>query len=278
MLKQKIVERMVSFSGTQAKVARFILENSREAPFMTASQIAQAVGVSESSVIRLASSLGYSGYPELKDAMKSLLLDQMTTIERMAMHDHEPDDSAYHRMIAMDILDLREAQSRLDFRLIREWAREAVAAPSLYLAAQRSSAILAQYLRFYLSWFLPSVRLLDDTLIREQLSVASPRSMVIGISFPRYSRWTVEAMNMARSLGFRLTVITNRSDGPMSDVKPEYVLTVPSRHISFVDSFTAPMSLINCLIVAVADQLGDLTKERLRRLEAMWERDSVYVF
>jgi len=276
LLKEKIIAGMKGFSSTQAKVARFILENPREAPFMTASQMAESVDTSESSVIRFASILGYSGYPELKEAMKSLLLDQMTTIERMAVYDDDPRESPCHRIMTLDMLDLGESQTNLNPQGIRSWASEVLEAPAIYMAAQRSSLALAGYLSFYLSWFHPSVHQLNDTLIREQLTTAPKGSMMMGISFPRYSRWTVEAMKLGRSLGLTLTAISDSPHNPMTEAEPEHVLTAPCRHISFIDSLTAPMSLMNCLIMAVADEMGDEAKKRLQELEELWTENPVY--
>lgn len=277
LLKEKIASEIKGFSPSQARIARFILDHPREAPFMTASQMAERIDVSESSVIRFASHLGYSGYPELKEAMKELLLDQMTTIERMALYDDDHHkESTCQRTMALDMLDLGEAQKGLDPAKVELFAKALVQAPSVYFAAQRSSSVLAQYLGFYLSWFLPSVNHLTADLFREKLITAPSESLVVGISFPRYSRWTVDVVSMAKERGHRIGVISDSSDSPMAQSNPEHTLVVPCRHISFIDSFTAPMSLMNCIIMAVAEELGEKAKGRLVELEELWTEGSVY--
>ena len=67
-------QRMASFSKGQRTIARYILGNYDKAAFMTAARMGEAVGVSESTVVRFAVELGYRGYPGMKKAHLPRLL------------------------------------------------------------------------------------------------------------------------------------------------------------------------------------------------------------
>lgn len=278
MLKENIITRMSEFSSSQTKIARFILDNPSEAPFMTANQLGEQINVSESTVIRFANLMGYSGYPELREAMKSILLDHMTTIDRMNIYNMEEEgESSCHRFMNLDLLDLRKAHATINSQDIKDFAEAAVKAPAIYLAAQRSSKALAYYLSFYLSWFLPFVEILEESTAIERLFTAPRGSLLIGISFPRYSRWTVDIMKEGADLGLKLAVISDCNHNPMAEAKPEHILSIPCRHISFIDSFTAPMSLMSCIIIAIAEALGEGAKGQLKKLEQTWSKEKTYV-
>jgi DNA-binding MurR/RpiR family transcriptional regulator len=279
MLKDRIISGMSKFSPAQERLAQFVLDYPREAAFLTSTELGRRNGVSESSVVRFAYVLGYSGYPELREAAKELLLGQMSTVERM--DDYEAmagkRKSSPWDVLGADASDIKTAKDSVDFSEIKRFAEALIAAPCVYVAAQRSSFTLASFFSFYSSWFLPSVIVLDGSSWREKLHAAQDGSILFGISFPRYSQWTVDIMKFGKSIGhITLAVMTDSHVCPMTSSDPEYVITSPCSHVSFLDSFTVPMSVMNCLILSIAESLGDKAKKILTELEDSWSKDSVY--
>ncbi|WP_286846959.1 MULTISPECIES: MurR/RpiR family transcriptional regulator [Aminobacterium] len=276
MLREQIAAKINELSPGQRKVAYFILEKPREAAFLTASQLGTQVGVSEATVIRFAHTLGLSGYQELHQAISHMLIDHLTTLERMEKYRTSGEKSLFDTAIGKDINSMRLVQSRLDEKVIRNLAALFTQAPAIYIAGYRSSYTLAYYLSFYLSWILPNIKLMPLDMPYELLVNAPPESVVTGISFPRYSTWTLKVLRYARGNNLQTVAITDEYTSPLATYAL-HVVTIPYTPISFIDSFAAPISVLNCIILSIAQELGDTLSSRLEILERYWEENNLYV-
>ncbi len=275
MLRERIASRLQEMTPGQALVANYILEYSREAAFLTASQLGERVGVSETTVIRLAHLLGFSGYQQLRSAMTNLLMDRLSTLERLKDYASTQEGDFFERALRKDLETLTLTLSSICADDLKSLGAAIATAECVYLAGHRSSFSLAYYLSFYLSWILPNVKNVSTDMPFEMLANAPKKSIVLGISFPRYSTWTVQVLETASELGLVTASLTNDLASPLA-VLSDYVLAVPYKPISFIDSFAAPMSVLNCLILSVAQQLGDEVTKKLGILEKRWREDDVY--
>ena len=82
-----IEKNMISFSKGQKLIARYILDNYDKAAFMTASRLGKTVEVSESTVVRFATQLGYDGYPSMQRALQEMIRGKLTSIQRIQASD-----------------------------------------------------------------------------------------------------------------------------------------------------------------------------------------------
>lgn len=276
MLRERIVNKLKDMTPGQSAVAMFLLDHPGDAAFLTASQLGSRVGVSETTVIRLSHFLGYSGYPELRGEITNRLMDRLSTLERLKDYGSGEKNDIYEKAVRKDLETLTEALASIPSEELDELGRVMAATPAIYLAGYRSSMSLVYYLSFYLSWILPSVRIINHDMPYALLLNAPRESLVLGISFPRYSRWTVEVLDQAESMGLLTASITTDLASPMA-VKSRYVVAAPYMPVSFIDSFAAPMSLINCLILSVARNLGPEVTEKLGTLEEHWKEEKIYV-
>ena len=275
MLKKMIAKKMEKLTPGQRETARFLLENPKEAAFLTASQVGERVGVSESTVIRLASAIGFDGYPALRSAVKDLLMERLTTLERRGEYSSQEAGSLFHKAIESDIDALGSVRSTVDVEAIERLGREIAGAKSVLVVGHRSSRTLAYYLFHYLSWLFPNVELLDSETGLEKMTVAGEKTLVIGISFPRYTTWTVEMLEYAKKRNLKVAAITNDYSSPLASPS-DLVITAPWNPLSFIDSFTAPLCVINCVILAAALTLGEEARNKLAKLEEVWKRRAVY--
>lgn len=276
MLWEIIKGRMDRLPAGQQAVARFLLSLPREAAFLTAAQLGGQVGVSESTVIRLAASLGFPGFPELRNALRETLRDQLSALERLQIYQATGEGSnLVQRVLRQDLQRGLSALASLDDGPIEALAEALCNSPSIYLIGLRSARALVAYLGTYLSWFLPEVHYLEGDLFREQVVAARQGSLFVGISFPRYTRQTVECLTFARRQGLATAAITDSLSSPLAEVA-DYTVTVPSSQISYIDSFVIPIGLLNALLLRVTDRLGLRASERLERLEAVWAEAKIY--
>ncbi|MBQ8135386.1 MAG: MurR/RpiR family transcriptional regulator [Clostridia bacterium] len=278
-LLTQINDRFSGFSKGQKLIANFITEHYDKAAFMTASKLGTTVGVSESTVVRFATELGYDGYPKMQKAMQEMIRDKLTSVQRIEVtKSRMGGEDVLSTVLNQDIEKIRrtlEETSKDDFNN----AVSAIAkAKTIYIFAVRSSAALASFLGYYYSLIFEHVKVISnygETEIYENLFRISADDVIIGISFPRYSNAAVKAMTFAQRRGAKVIAITDSMTSPLCTLS-DYVLIAKSDMASVVDSLVAPLSMINALIVATVIELDGEVEKTFSCLESIWEEYDVY--
>ncbi len=274
-----INEKTPGFSKGQKLIARFITEHYDKAAFMTASKLGTTVGVSESTVVRFATELGYDGYPKMQKAMQEMIRDKLTSVQRIEVtRNRFGGGDVLSNVLSQDIEKIRrtiEETSKEDFQnSVRAISR----AKTIYIFAVRSSAALASFLGYYYSLIFDNVKVISnygESEVYEKLFRISEEDVIIGISFPRYSNAAIKAMNFAHRRGAKVIALTDSMMSPLCGLS-DYVLIAKSDMASVVDSLVAPLSMINALIVATIIELDGKAEETFSRLESIWEEYDVY--
>ena len=275
----KIQSELPGFSKGQKQIARFILEHYDKAAFMTASRLGVTVGVSESTVVRFATELGYDGYPHLQRALQEMIRNKLTSVQRMEV--------AGDRMGGRDVLQtvlhadtdmIRVTLDEIDRDAFQGAVDALMGAKRIYILGVRSSSALASFLGFYFNLLFENVTLVHTNSVSEifeQVLRVGPGDVLFGISFPRYSKRTLSAMKYARDRGARVIALTDSQLSPLARVA-DHVLLARSDMAIFVDSLVAPLSVINALIVAVGMSRRDEIEQTFNKLERIWEEYDVY--
>lgn len=274
-----IGEKLPSFSKGHKLIANYILAHYDKAAFMTAQKLGRTVGVSESTVVRFASMLGYDGYPSLQKALQEMMRSRLTAVQRIEVtSDQMNGEDVLERVLNQDIDRIRrtlEETSKQDFKSAVDRITEA---NTIYIVGTRSSASLAAFLGYYLSLIFPRVKLVPSTTtseLFERIMHIDEKDLMIGISFPRYSKQTVKALDFAKHNGAKVVAITDSASSPIAKYA-DSLLLARSDMASFVDSLVAPLSLINALVVAVSIKNRDIVSETFERLERVWDEYDVY--
>ena len=274
-----IQENIHTFSKGQKKIAGFILESYDKAAFMTASRLGKRVGVSESTVVRFASELGYDGYPDMQRSLQKMIRNRLTTVQRIEVtNDRLGDQDLLSMVLQSDIDKIRQTLEELDRESFNRAVDAIVSARKIYIIGVRSSAAIASFLNFYFNLIFDNVVLVSASTaseIFESLLRVGEGDVVIGVSFPRYSSRTVQAMSFARDRGAATVAITDSEASPLIPIS-QYLLMARSDMASFVDSLVAPLSLVNALLVAVSQRKNDELARTFRTLEDIWEEYNVY--
>lgn len=260
------------------KIADYIVQHYDKAVFMTASSLGESVGVSESTVVRFAGALGYEGYPQLQRALQELVRHRLTAAQRFEMAAELRQEEVLHTVLRTDMQNIRSTIEGMDERVFENVVERIVSARSIYVVGVRSASMLANFLAYYLHYVFDNVHLPTDMSVDifEQISRIGPEDVLIGISFPRYSRRTLEAMSFARSRGAQVIGITDGPMSPLVDASTE-CLMASTDMASFVDSLAAPLSLINALIVAIGLRRKVELSEHFRQLEEIWQQNHIYL-
>ena len=270
---------MSGFSKGQKLIAGYILENYDKAAFMTASKLGKLVGVSESTVVRFASELGYDGYPSMQRALQEMIRSRLTSTQRIQaagdLFDHQ---DLLGAVLQSDIDKLREIVGEADRTAFNNVVERIMHARHIYILGVRSSSFVAGYLNFYMHLLCENVTLVQSNAageIFEQLFRIGPEDVMIAISFPRYSKVTMNTVKFARDRGASIIAITDNELSPVYQMS-DAALLAPCEMISFVDSMVAPLSLINALLVALAHRMGTDVSTTFAELEDIWNEYGVF--
>ena len=267
------------FSKGQRIIAKYILNNYDKAAFMTAGKLGRIVGVSESTVVRFAAELGYDGYPSMRKALQEMIRNRLTSVQRIEVAKSMIDDNDLVKsVIGSDMQNLQATLDILEQDSFNKLIDAIVEAKSIYIVGMRTSTSLATFLGLYLNLLRDSVNVVHDTAaseIYEQIIRIGEGDLFIGISFPRYSSHTVEAMQFAKKMGAKTAAITDGAASPLNGIA-DVCLHAKSDMVSFLDSLVAPMSLINAIIVAVGIRNKERVSETFERLEKIWSEHDVY--
>lgn len=260
------------------KIAQYIVEHYEKAVFMTASKLGESVGVSESTVVRFASAMGYEGYPQLQRSLQELVSHRLTANQRFEMSTEIDPREALGVVLKSDMQNLRATMEQMDVAVFEDVVNRLLSAKSIYVMGLRSAAPLAQFMGYYLNYIFDNVHLVSSgaTDVFEEISKLKENDVLVGISFPRYSTRTLEAMRFAKRCGAQVVAITDGPMSPLADMA-DATLTARTDMASFVDSLAAPLSLINALLVALGLHRKDALKEHFRQLESIWETYEVYL-
>ena len=245
---------------------------------MTASRLGNKVGVSESTVVRFANMLGYEGYPKLQKALQELIRNKLTTLQRIEMTSDLDESTLLKSVLKADMNNIRLTLEEVDKETFDGVVESIFSARNIYVLGLRSAAPLAQFMGYYLSFMFDNIRLVTSGIndILEQLVHISPQDLLIGISFPRYARRTVEAVTFAKGKGAKTVAITDTILSPLTSYA-DYILLARSDMASFVDSLVAPLSLINALIVALGLRKKADISSGFMELERIWDEYQVYL-
>lgn len=278
-LLNRINKNYSKMSKGQKLLAAYITDNYDKAVFLTAAKMGTVVGVSESTVVRFAMSLGYKGYPEFQSALEELVRNKLNSVQRM--------DVTYGRISQSEILEtvlksdadkLKTTLEKIDHSAFELAVDTILGARNIYIVGIRSCAPLASFLSFYLNLMFDNVRLLHTNSaseIFEQMVRINEEDVIIGISFPRYSMRTLKALEFANNRSAKVITITDSIHSPMN-LYSSCNLIADSDMASIVDSLVAPLSVINALIVALCMKKQKEVAKTLTTLEEIWDEYQVY--
>ena len=274
-----IENSMSGFSKGQRRIASYILENYDKAAFMTASKLGSLVGVSESTVVRFAAELGFPGYPAMQKALQEMIRSKLTSIQRIEVtNDRIGDHDILSMVMQYDIEKIRLTMEETDQAQFQRAVDAIIKARHIYILGVRSAAAIASFMGFYFTLIFNNVTIIHTTSsseVFEQLLHIGPEDVIIGISFPRYSRRTVKAMQFAHDRGAEAIAITDSAASPLAPYST-ITLLAKSDMASFVDSLVAPLSLVNALIVAIGRKKNDDLSRTFESLERICDEYEVY--
>ncbi|BDR72450.1 N-acetylmannosamine kinase [Clostridium tetani] len=267
-------------SKGQKLIAEYILKHYDKAAFLTAAKLGSSVGVSESTVVRFANELGFSGYPKLQKALQELIKNKLTTVQRIELsNDFIDQESTLKSVLKSDMENIRYTLEKINHKTFDDVVDSIFSAKRIYILGLRSSTPIAEFLGFYLNLILDNAKIISYGVsdIFEQMMNVSKGDLVIGIGFPRYAARTIEALDYAQNNEATVVAITDSLLSPLA-ARANHTLIAQSNMASFVDSLVAPLSVVNALIIAVGLREKDKISSTFSKLEHIWQEYEVYSY
>ena len=275
---QRLNLRGKPLSKGHRRIAEYIAEHYEKAVFMTAAALGQACGVSESTVVRFATAMGYEGYPELRESLAGLVRQQLTSEQRFAIASTIHERDVLSTVLHNDEQNIRKTMEDLSQKDFDDVVRRLLNARRIYVMGLRSAAPLAQFMYHYLHQILEDVVLVHNTTgdVFEEIARVGEKDVLVGISFPRYSTRTLECMRFAKQNGAQVVGLTDGEMSPLREAS-DVCLCASTDMASFVDSLAAPLSVINALVVSVGLNRREELAAHFKQLEGIWNAHSVYI-
>ena len=266
-------------SKSQKMIADYLMTSYDKAQYLTAAKLAQVTGVSEATVVRFTTEIGFSGYPAFQQALKEELKSKLTSVQRLDYTERfEDDKAAIQEVMRADIENVKSTLTNIDTEAFDKAVTTILNARKIYIMGIRASATLSEFMHFYMTVLFDDVVLVRSNCTNELFEQVMPITeddVLIGISFPRYSARTINSMAYAHKRGAKTIAITDRDGTPMTE-HADVSLLATSSMASFVDSLTAPLSLINALLVTLGMHRKEHIKNSFESLETLWSQYKVY--
>lgn len=276
---KKIEQGFDGFSKGQKSIANYITAHYEKAAYMTAAKLGALADVSESTVVRFACQLGFDGYPEFQRALRELVRTNLTSFQRVEVSDSIiGDKDILTQVVLSDAEKLRNTLDTIDRAAFENAVDKIIGAKRIYILGVRSSATLAGFLHYNLQMAFDNLTLVQTTSgseMLEQIMRIDKDDVMIAISFPRYSKRIINAVEFAKDKSADVIALTDSNASPIAQ-SADQVLTASSDMASFVDSLVAPMSIINAIAVSVAKKKKEELTVRLKTLEEIWDEYDVY--
>ncbi len=275
-----IPEKQSKLTTGQKRALQYILENTEESVFLTATKLSKKAGVGEATVVRLAQVLGFQGYSDMQRHLRAEFQDRLSTVTRLekSIKDVHNEGDLLKKIIQQDIRNLTRTLHDISPETFQKAVKDITESRTIYVAGLRGSHAPAIILGLYLNFLKKDARLLIPGYgdVWNVLFGLGPDDLVIGISFPRYTRLTVEILEYAHNHGAKVGAITDSLVSPLAEYA-DWVLPVYSRMDSFIESFTASISIANALLTAVSIRNLDQTLQILREKEDLWKEKNIYI-
>ncbi|TQS71026.1 MurR/RpiR family transcriptional regulator [Ornithinibacillus gellani] len=274
-----IGEKVPNMSKAQKKIAVYMLENPHSAPFLTVGKLAKMAGVSEATVVRFATFLGYKGYNELQQHMYDSVEKQLNTVERLQMSRsiyHKETEKGIYEIFEDDMANIQTTMETLDLGEFETAAHYLLEADRIFIACNRSAVSLGAFLHYYLKLIFDHSEMVHSSESAfDSMYDLNEKDVVVGLSFARYTRSTVDIVSHAEKQDAKIIAITDSHLSPVTQFA-DVSLIASSKMPSFMDSFVAPLSLINALIAYIGQQRPEEIDKRLKQYEQLWDQYDVF--
>ncbi len=276
-LLRTILENRNKLTPKGRILADFVIENPVKTVFMTTRELSEASGVSEATIVRFVSRLGYAGYSEFNQALRNLVDAELTLPDRMDLVDlKSPSADRFRRMVFNEMDGLKQLYECVDFETVHRVVDDLSNYEAVFVIGSRLSYTLAYYMGWSLIKVRGNIQILkgSDSTSIDRLTVAPKDSLAVIITASRYPNELIRIAKQSRRLGHKVVVVTDSSNCPLLQFAHE-MLICQSRSIPYFGNPTTLSCLINFLIQEAAMRRSDDLKPHQTKLEQAYRENDI---
>ena len=274
-----IREKKRVLKGKKYLVGKYILDYYREAAFATVAELARKTGVSKATILRFATDLGFEGYQQFQQAIQGRVQRELTTIDRLKEYNQHlgKEGNAGIKVLLSDIQNLEDTLRGLDPKGLDKIISRITKADRILILAVGKVSTLARLMQLIFSQILDNVVAITSSsyLAYQELAKCGSNSLIIGFGFPRYPRETVEFLRAAHREGMTVLSITDSELSPLVEYS-DHVLVTKVKLVSHIDSYVAPLSVIQAIATCISLEKRDKTLKQLKKMERLWKDYQVF--
>ena len=279
ILEKKLRQKALYLTRSQRKLLEYILSHNDESVFLNVEALAKKVEVSEATVVRLSKALGFEGFPEFQKELRLFFRNKLTTTARLqkTVKKVTTEVDILTKVLQGDIHNIDETLKQVSAREFKAFVKSIESAERVIIIGLRSVYSLAVFFGVAMEFLQKNVWVIQPGIgdMWDRLMGLKKGDLVIGISFPRYTQQTVNVLRFAKQKGIKTLAITDSLISPLAQYA-DHVLTAQYRMDSFIESFTAPFSLINSIVTALGVANKKRTMTSLKKLEMVWKDHQIY--
>lgn len=275
----------MTLTRTDAEIAEYILAHLSTIGFQTSTTMAEEIGVSDTSVTRFIRKLGFKGYADFRSEMNARTARQIDRAQPdlnpgekyLRTLEHLGSDSLISDVSQYTLNNLRKSYAQLDQGTVEQVVDILLRSDRKYIAGFRGTACCAQYMASKLLFLTPHVVpiLHADASAVENLLDITDRDCLFLYSFPRYSEIARPLLEIARESGAKVILMTDRRTSPLAN-KADVVLTAQVDGLGFTNSYVAPLSLSEVILLSVSGRKDVTDSKRFNRIDSVMEREKLY--
>jgi len=259
-------------------IADHIIKYPRKAIFMTTKELSETCKVSEATVVRFVSQVGYATYSEFQQSLRDFVDTELTLLDRIDIADLEvPGGERFRRVIFEEMDNLKQLYETLDTEALNRVIHLLQNSTAIYVIGSRLSYTFAYYMGWSLTKIRKNIHILrgSDSTTLDWLTIAPTDSLVVIIATSRYPNELIKIGKFAIRLGYNLVTITDSATCPLIQFSHE-TLTAPSHHIPFIGSLSAISCLINYISLEIASRMEKNLKAHQKNLEQNYLENDIF--
>ncbi len=272
-----ISNKLDSLTPKAQTLGTYIMQNPSKAVFMTTKELAETCGISEATVVRFVSTLGYKGYSDFQEALKDFVNTGLSLPERAAIKGiKEPGADRLHRGILEELNNLKFLYENINVETMNQFVDHLNTSHTVYVVGSRLSYTFAYYLGWSLTKIRKGVHILrgSDSTTIDRLTNANSNSLVVLAATTRYPNDLIKLSKMIRRSSHTLLTMTDSSISPVIQFA-DLSLVVPARSIPFIGNVSGMLAVIQFIVQELANKKGDDLVKYQKQLEQIYLENDI---
>lgn len=267
----------VKLTKKEKLIAEFILDNFAEACFITSTEIARRLQVSDSSVIRFTRTLGYTGFMDFQRSIRKTYTERINSVsdnitipsERLKLSIGKLDQSDIMESYFSNVLqNLKSCVNQNDSLSFERAAGLITGSKRKFIVTSRANSCVGDMLLLLLKHLLPDVYETSHPALNviDHLCDITENDCIVAVSFPRYSEMDLLAAQMAYEVGAKIVLFTDKASSPLAKYATQ-LLTVSVDSNTFFNSYVAVLFTIELLCSFISKKMGYSTEAKLQLID-----------